>query len=74
MTCRARAELRHLPYNASYEQREKAHKSMIMAFNIAVSKEDIIKDYKESLYYETKRQKRRRKKKEAVLARIKNKE
>lgn len=71
MACRV--ELRDLPSNPSWYEREIAFKKMFTAFKKAVADAGILHDYKEREYYETEGQIRRRKKREAENQRLKEK-
>ena len=71
MACKV--ELRDLPHNPSWYDREIAFKKMFTAFKKAVAEAGILHDYKEREYYETEGQLRRRKKREAQNQRLKEK-
>lgn len=71
MACKV--ELRDLPSNPSWYEREIAFKKMFTAFKKAVAEAGILHDYKEREYYETEGQLRRRKRREAENQRLKEK-
>jgi ribosomal protein S21 len=71
MACRV--ELRDLPYNASWQEREVAFKKIFSIFKKQVAEAGILHDYKGREYYETEGQIRRRKKREADNQRLKEK-
>lgn len=66
-----RVELKDLPSNASYYEREKAFKTMFANFKRQVNELGILSEYKERQYYESPSEKRKRKKKEAEIERQK---
>ena len=71
MACRV--ELRDLPPNPSWYEREIAFKKMFSAFKKAVAEAGILHAYKEREFYETPGQQRRRKRREADNQRLKEK-
>ena len=71
MACRV--ELRDLPPNPSWYEKEIAFKKMFSAFKKAVAEAGILHDYKEREFYETPGQQCRRKKREAENQRMKEK-
>lgn len=71
MACKV--ELRDLPNNPSWYEREVAFKKMFTAFKKAVAEAGILHDYKQREYYETPGEERRRKKREAENVRMKEK-
>ncbi len=71
MACKV--ELRDLPSNPSWYEREIAFKKMFTAFKKQVAEAGILHDYKGREYYETEGQIRRRKKREADNQRLKEK-
>lgn len=71
MACRV--ELRGLPNNASWHEREIAFKKMFSIFKKQVAEAGILHDYKQHEFYESPGEKKRRKKKEAVNQRMKEK-
>ena len=71
MACRV--DLRDLPPNPSWYEREMAFKKMFTAFKKAVADAGILHDYKEREHYETPGQLRRRKRREAENQRMKDK-
>lgn len=66
-----RVEIKELPPNASYYEREKAFKTMFSIFKKQVNELGILSEYKERQYYESPSAKRKRKKKEAEIERQK---
>lgn len=62
-----RVELRDLSPNASYEERDRAFKSMLSTFKKLVNDAGILTEYKLRQYYESPAEKRKRKKKESML-------
>jgi ribosomal protein S21 len=70
---RARAELRDLPHNASYQEREIAFRKMFTAFKKQCTEAGILHQYKQHEYYESPGEKNRRKKRESEVQRLKNK-
>lgn len=71
MACRV--ELRDLPPNPSWYEREIAFKKMFSAFKKQVAEAGILHAYKQREFYETPGQIRRRKKREAENQRMKEK-
>jgi ribosomal protein S21 len=71
MACKV--ELRDLPHNPSWYEREVAFKKMFTAFKKAVAEAGILHDYKQREYYETPGEEKRRKKREAENVRLKEK-
>lgn len=71
MACRV--ELRGLPNNASWHEKEIAFKKMFAVFKKQVADAGIMQDYKRHEFYESPGEKKRRKKKESVNARLKAK-
>jgi len=67
MSCKVENRLAN-PH-ASYDEREKAFKTMLAIFKKRVSEAGIISEYKQRQSYESKGEKARRKKKESALAR-----
>lgn len=70
---RARAELRDLPGNASYQDREYAFRKMFTAFKKACTEAGVLHHYKQHEYYESPGEKKRRKKRESDVQRLKAK-
>jgi ribosomal protein S21 len=68
-----RVELKDLPPNASYYERERAFRTMLSSFKRQVNELGILSEYKERQYYESPGEKRKRKKKEALIERQKEK-
>ena len=66
-----RVEIKDLPPNASYYDRERAFKTMLSFFKRQVNELGIISTWKEKQYYESPGEKRKRKRKEAELERQK---
>lgn len=66
-------ELKDLPPNASYQERESAFKKLLTAFNKAVGQAEILKDYREHEEYEKPSDKKRRTKRQNEIARLKTK-
>jgi small subunit ribosomal protein S21 len=62
-----RVEIRDLPPNPSYEERDRAFKNMLSAFKRQVNESGILSEYKQRQFYESPSEKRKRKKKEAEL-------
>ncbi len=60
-----RVELRDLPPNPSYEERDRAFKNLLSAFKRQVNESGILTEYKQRQYYESPGEKRKRKMKEA---------
>ena len=71
MACRV--ELRDLPNNASWQERDIAFRKMFSVFKKQVAEAGILHDYKQHEFYESPGEKKRRKKKESVNARLKAK-
>lgn len=71
MACRV--ELRDLPPNPSWYEREIAFKKMFTAFKKQVAEAGIMHDYKQREHYESPGQARRRKRREAENSRMKEK-
>jgi ribosomal protein S21 len=70
---RARAELKDVPPNASYQEREIAFKKMFSAFKKQCTDAGIQHSYKQHEHYETPGERRRRKARESEVARLKAK-
>lgn len=70
---RVRVELRDPGSNASYEEKDRAFRSMLAVFKRRVNESGIISLYKERQYYESPGEKRRRKRKENAVERQKEK-
>ena len=68
-----KVELKDLPPNASYYDREKAFKTMLSIFKRQVNELGILSEYKERQYYESPSEKKKRKRKEAEAERQKEK-
>ena len=66
-----RVELKDLPPNASYYERERAFKTMLSIFKRQVNELGILSEWKERQYYESPSVKRKRKRKEAEMERRK---
>lgn len=64
-----RVELKDLPPNASFYEREKAFRTMLSIFKRQVNELGILSEWKERQYYESPSVKRKRKRKEAELER-----
>lgn len=62
-----RVELRDLPPNPSYEERDRAFKNLLSAFKRQVNESGILTEYKQRQYYESPGEKRKRKRKEAQV-------
>jgi ribosomal protein S21 len=71
MACKV--ELRDLPSNPSWYEKEIAFKKMFTAFKKQVAEAGILHDYKAREFYETPGEERRRKKREAENVRLKEK-
>lgn len=71
MACRV--ELRDLPHNASWHERDIAFKKMHSIFKKRVAEAGILHEYKLHEYYESPGEKKRRKRKEAANQRLKAK-
>lgn len=68
-----RVEIKDLPPNASYYEREKAFKTMLSIFKRQVNELGILSEWKERQYYESPSMKKKRKRKEAEIERQKEK-
>jgi ribosomal protein S21 len=68
-----RVELKDLPPNASYYDRERAFRTMLSVFKRQVNELGILSEYKERQYYESPSAKKKRKRKEAEVERQKEK-
>jgi ribosomal protein S21 len=68
-----RVQLKDLPHNASYYDRERAFKTMLSVFKRQVNELGILSEYKERQYYESPSAKKKRKRKEAESERQKEK-
>jgi small subunit ribosomal protein S21 len=66
-----RVEIKDLPANASYYEKEKAFKTMFSNFKRQVNELGILSEWKERQFYESPSVKRKRKKKEAEIERQK---
>lgn len=66
-----KVEIKDLPPNASYYEREKAFKTMLSIFKRQVNELGIISEWKEKQYYESPSAKKKRKRKEAEIERQK---
>lgn len=66
-----RVELKDLPPNVSYYERERAFRTMLSMFKRQVNELGILSEYKERQYYESPGEKKKRKKKEAEIERQK---
>lgn len=64
-----RVELKDLPPNASFYEREKAFRTMLSIFKRQVNELGILSEWKERQYYESPSVKRKRKRKEAEIER-----
>lgn len=62
-----RVEIKDLPPNASYYEKEKAFKTMLSMFKRQVNELGIISEWKERQFYESPSEKRKRKKKESQI-------
>lgn len=62
-----RVELKDLPPNPSYDERDRAFKNMLSVFKRQVNEAGILSEYKQRQYYESPSEKRKRKKKESEL-------
>jgi ribosomal protein S21 len=71
MPCKV--ELRDLPHNASWQEKEIAFKKMFTIFKKQVAEAGILQQYKKHEYYESPGEKKRRKKKESANQRLKAK-
>lgn len=67
-----RVEIKDLPTNASFYERERAFRTMMSNFKRQVNEAGILSEYKERQYYETPGQKRKRKRREAEAERRKD--
>lgn len=69
-------EAKPLPYNASFDERERNFRNLMSAFRKAVNMAGIMKEIKKNEYYETPSQKRRReaRERESNLLKTKMKE
>jgi ribosomal protein S21 len=70
---RAKAELKDLPYNASYDERWSAFKKMLSAFNKSCSANGVQHEHKKHEHYESPGEKKRRKSRESDVNRLKSK-
>lgn len=70
---RARVELKDLPPNASYQDRDIAFKKLMTAFKKAVGEAGILNTYRQHEAYEKPGEKERRKRRQAESARLKAK-
>jgi len=68
-----RVELKDLPSNASYYDKERAFKTMLSIFKRQVNELGILSEWKERQYYESPSVKKKRKRKEAAIERQKEK-
>jgi small subunit ribosomal protein S21 len=68
-----RVELKDLPPNASFYERERAFRTMLSAFKRQVNEFGILSEFKERQYYESPSVKKKRKRKEAQIERQKEK-
>ena len=68
-----RVELKDLPSNASYYDKERAFKTMLSIFKRQVNELGILSEWKERQYYESPSVKKKRKRKEAQIERHKEK-
>jgi ribosomal protein S21 len=68
-----RVELKDLPPNASYYDRERAFKTMLSIFKRQVNELGILSEWKQRQYYESPGEKRKRKQKESQIERQKEK-
>lgn len=66
-----RVEVKDLPPNASYYEKEKAFKTMLSLFKRQVNESGILSEWKERQYYESPSVKRKRKQKQARIERQK---
>lgn len=66
-----RVEVKDLPPNASYYEKEKAFKTMLSLFKRQVNESGILSEWKERQYYESPSVKRKRKQKQAKIERQK---
>ena len=71
MACKV--EMRDLPYNASWQERDIAFKKMFSIFKKQVAEAGILQQYKQHEFYESPGEKKRRKKKESRNAQLKAK-
>lgn len=71
MACRV--ELRDLPNNASWYERDIAFKKMFSAFKKLVAEAEILHQFKQHEFYESRGEKKRRKNKESNNLRLKAK-
>ena len=71
MSCKV--ELRDLPHNASWQEKELAFKKMFTIFKKQVAEAGILQRYKQHEFYESPGEKRRRKQKESENQRLKAK-
>jgi small subunit ribosomal protein S21 len=67
-----RVELKDLPSNASYYDKERAFKTMLSIFKRQVNELGILSEWKERQYYESPSVKKKRKMKEAAIERQKD--
>jgi ribosomal protein S21 len=68
-----RVELKDLPPNASFYERERAFRTMLSTFKRQVNEFGILSEFKERQYYESPSVKKKRKRKEAQIERQKEK-
>jgi len=62
-----RVEIKDLPPNASYYERERAFKTMLSMFKRQVNELGILSEWKERQFYESPSEKRKRKNKESKI-------
>ena len=70
---RARVELKDLPSNSSYQDRDIAFRKLMTAFKKAVSEAGILNAYRQHEVYEKPGERRRRKNRQAESTRLKAK-
>ena len=68
-----RVDLKELPPNASYDERDRAFKIMFANFKKQVNDAGILSEYKQRQYYESPSEKRKRKMKESEIENQKEK-
>jgi len=69
---RVRVELKKLPANASYDQQDRAFKSLFAIFKKRVNDSGVLTDHRAKQYYESPGEKKRRKRKESTIQKSKD--
>jgi ribosomal protein S21 len=62
-----RVEIKDLPPNCSYEERDRAFKNLLSNFKRQVNDAGILSEWKQRQFYESPSEKRKRKKKESAI-------